>query len=530
MYKPALKTAAKRRRNLALGLGPGNMPAPHPEAPKERRRRRDLRSFGALAIGGNRTPGQGLGLRACAPSALFPVSIITILLSLPGAFAQEKITYDDHVRPLFRQHCLNCHNPDKAKGDLDLSTYGAMMAGSSSGEIVEAGNPNASSLYLVMAHLEEPEMPPKKAKLPDASVEVVKAWIAGGLLESSGSKAKKAKASSVSLDVTFDGNKGPENPAMPENLPTVDVPEMLRAPPVVSLAASPWAPLLAVGSHECILLFHTETLEPLGVLNFPERTPFVLRFSPSGDLLLAGGGRGAHAGRVVLFDVKNGTRVAEVGDELDVVLAADISPDQKQVALGGPSKILRIYRTDTGELEHSIKKHTDWVTSIAFGPDGSMLATGDRNGGLFVWEPELASMLFTLGNHTKHVSSLAWRPDGQLLVSASEDGNVILWGMEDGYPVRTQPIMKGTDLGGVVDLGYHRSGMFATAARNGKAQVWKVNSGKALRTLASGDDLTRVALSYDSKRAFVGDYEGQIRVVDTKSGKAVGELSAKPTR
>ena len=38
------------------------------------------------------------------------------LLSAPLR-AAEKITYDDHIFPIFESSCLNCHNPDKKKGD-----------------------------------------------------------------------------------------------------------------------------------------------------------------------------------------------------------------------------------------------------------------------------------------------------------------------------------------------------------------------------------------------------------------------------
>src|SRR3954454_4923445 len=41
------------------------------------------------------------------------------------AFAQEKVNYQNNVLPIFRNICLNCHNPDKKKGGLDLSTFQA---------------------------------------------------------------------------------------------------------------------------------------------------------------------------------------------------------------------------------------------------------------------------------------------------------------------------------------------------------------------------------------------------------------------
>lgn len=59
--------------------------------------------------------------------------LATAALGLPLVAAAQRVTYDEHVLPLFKNQCLKCHNPDKAKADLNLSTYGATMKGGSSG-------------------------------------------------------------------------------------------------------------------------------------------------------------------------------------------------------------------------------------------------------------------------------------------------------------------------------------------------------------------------------------------------------------
>ena len=147
------------------------------------------------------------------------------------------------------------------------------------------------------------------------------------------------------------------------------------------------------------------TLELVGVFPFPEGQPNVVRFSRDGRLLLAGGGRPAASGKVVVWDITTGERVFEVGNELDVVLAADISADHKRIALGGPQRIVRVYSTETGELQYEIAKHTEWVLAVEFSPDGVLLATADRNGGLQVWEAETGHEYLTLNGHTAAVTS-----------------------------------------------------------------------------------------------------------------------------
>ncbi|SVB36560.1 uncharacterized protein METZ01_LOCUS189414, partial [marine metagenome] len=59
----------------------------------------------------------------------------------------EKPNFQDDVFPLFEQSCNSCHNPDKAKGGLDLSSMPALLAGGSSGDVVTPGEGDNSYLY-----------------------------------------------------------------------------------------------------------------------------------------------------------------------------------------------------------------------------------------------------------------------------------------------------------------------------------------------------------------------------------------------
>src|SRR4051794_32963986 len=323
------------------------------------------------------------------PLSMHTRTLLLALLLAPGlAHAQAPkgaVTYKDHVLPVLRKHCLNCHNADKATSDLNVSTYQTLMAGGASGEAVKPGSPDQSLLFRVAAHQAEPNMPPK-GKIPDADLAVIKKWIEGGAPETAVGAAKVA-ARKVDIDPVTVTLAKPAGPApMPGKLPAVALARTERAHPVTAMASSPWAPLLAVAGHERVLLYNTDTLKPVGTLPFPERIPHVLKFSRNGKWLLAAGGRGAAAGRVVIWDVTSGKRVTEIGEESDVVLAADVSPDHKLVALGGPGKLIKVYDTATGQLRYMVKKHTDWVTAMEFSPDGNLLATGDRNGGAYVWE------------------------------------------------------------------------------------------------------------------------------------------------
>ena len=334
---------------------------------------------------------------------------IAFTILLTAAASPAAPTWNDDIVPIFKDHCTGCHNPDKLKADLDLTTYAAAMKGGSSGAAIKAGAPDTSLLYRVTMHLEEPEMPPKKPKLAQAQLNIIKEWIAGGALESKGGTAAKSRDAALQMVVPSAAATPDGPPPMPENLPAVaDAAVISKPTPVIALAASPRAPLAAVGSHGQVLLYNTETKALLGALPFPERQPNVLRFSRDGALLLAAGGRGAHSGGAAVFDIKTGKRVAEAGKEAsDSILAADLSPDRALIATGGPDKLVRVYSSKDGKLQRTIKKHTDWVTALAFSPDGEKLATADRNGGLHLWDPKTGTILYTLAEHQARITSLA---------------------------------------------------------------------------------------------------------------------------
>ena len=653
-----------------------------------------------------------------------PVRIAPALLLFTTSVIAEPPNYEDHIKPLFRAHCLKCHNADEASADLDLSSISSVLKGGSSGSVVKAGRPESSQLYRAMAHLDGAEaMPPESPKLSDEKLALVQEWIRGGLIAGKGGKSQLRGVTTMLAPVSASG------PApMPESLPALDSSETVRPPIPQAVAVSPGAPLFAVSGHEQVLLFagqgkptgavkpvayealerdwswdrddgdvigkvgkagsfraetglvriepvvdlsrfaeltvamwirpqdnasnatmfgaeagfriflerqkdywrpriflrnqdngisyfgrvgalpldqwshlaavwtgakwiwyidgqaiaeqqcpetlkriqqrpdaiqvvggmlsrtnkkldgfhgdldelriyrkaltpdeirqvmleasQTKSYAKLGALPFPEGTIHDIKFSRNGSLLIVAGGRGAYSGRAVLFDVKTGQRVAEVGDEVDSVLAADVSTDHQFVALGGPAKIVKVFNTKTGELIHRIKKHTDWITAVAFSPDGTMFATGDRSGGVHVWESEKGAIVFTLDEHKVRITDLRWRADGSIVASASEDGNLILWSMKDGFPLRnivahaSKESPRYSRRTGVLSLDFANDGRLFTSGRDGMARLWSAEGEQQLEfPIESGLPLS-AALLEGTTAAVVGSFDGSLHIFD----------------
>jgi hypothetical protein len=438
--------------------------------------------------------------------------------------AADKVTYDDHVLPLFQQSCLNCHNPDKAKGGLDLSTFSGAMKGGSGGKIAEPGDTGSKLISVVMQNA-EPKMPPEGEKLGGAQIEILKAWIEGGLLENKSSSARKPSKPKFDTSIASAADQKPDGPPpMPQDVlldPSVLAP---RASSVNAMASSPWAPLLAVTGQKQVLLFDTNTLELTGVLPFPEGDPVSLAFTPNARYLIVGGGVPGKTGVTVTFDVVTGERMLVAAKEFDSVLAADLKPDLSVVATGSPSRLIKIWKAEDGSQMRSIKKHTDWVTALDFSPDGILLATGDRNGGVWVWETDSGSEFHTLRAHQAGITATVFRADSNLLATASEDGTVRFWEMNGGSEVKKIDAHPG----GVLAFGWARDGSFITSGRDRVVKLWKADF-NLLRDYKDQADLpVAVAIDHEGKRAFAADYRGQISVWDIASGNAAGNFDANP--
>ncbi len=109
------------------------------------------------------------------------VSIITCLtLAASGTAAAVDFVRD--VRPIFEQHCYECHGDKKQKGGLRLDVKtAALKGGDSKGPDIVPGKAKQSPLlHLVTTEDEDEVMPPKGARLNASQVAMLTRWIDEG--------------------------------------------------------------------------------------------------------------------------------------------------------------------------------------------------------------------------------------------------------------------------------------------------------------------------------------------------------------
>ncbi len=113
-----------------------------------------------------------------------PGLLLCALASVATLGAQENLPAGHGaggVLTLLETHCVSCHGGEKTKAGLDLVTREALLRGGESGAAIVSGRPQASLLYKMVAHLEEPGMPHKEDKLDDSAIRQISDWISAGV-------------------------------------------------------------------------------------------------------------------------------------------------------------------------------------------------------------------------------------------------------------------------------------------------------------------------------------------------------------
>lgn len=95
---------------------------------------------------------------------------------LPTLEARAELGWQDGPATIFEEACGACHNSATALGNLDLSSYEGALAGSSSGSVIEPGDPDASRLVVLLEGGEHP------GQVSGDELERIREWIEGGAL------------------------------------------------------------------------------------------------------------------------------------------------------------------------------------------------------------------------------------------------------------------------------------------------------------------------------------------------------------
>jgi WD40 repeat protein len=202
------------------------------------------------------------------------------------------------------------------------------------------------------------------------------------------------------------------------------------------------------------------------------------------------------------------------------------SPDSIRIASGSFDKTVQVWDAANGGHRFVYHRHTDEVWAVAWSPDGRRIASGSADGTVRVWEATTGRNIFTYRGHIGNghvVTAVAWSPDGRRIASGSNDGTVQVWDAVNGGH---SFVYRGHTYYVVSTVAWSPDGRrIASGDVNGDVQVWDAaNGGHVYKYLghlnASGRsaEVWAVAWSPDGRRIASGSADRTVQVWDAFNG------------
>lgn len=439
-----------------------------------------------------------------------------VFFGAPGG-AQEKkgdekpVSYAKDIVPILKASCAGCHNPQKKKGKLDMTTHAGLMKGGAEGPAIVSGKPEKSHL-VEMVSGKEPEMPEKGDPLKPEQVALISRWIKEGAKD--------------------DTPKAGEGSAAPKGAP-----ETYPALPVVSrLAFSPDGKVLVVPGYHEILLHKADGSGLLARLQGESSRIDALDFTADGKWLAACGGAPAQFGEVQVWDVAAQKLVHSYKLTHDQLFGISFSPDGTKVAFACSDKSVRILAVADGKELLSFTNHTDWVYGTTFTMDGKKLLTGSKDRAMKLVDAANGQFIDDVNKLLEPVLCLARHPKQDTVVYGGGLGTPRVYRIKDNQG-RTAA-NNDTNLvreferqpGPVRSVAFSPDGnLIAVGSSNPEVRLYNVQNGQRTASLKGhGGAVFALAFHPDGKTIATGGFDGQVRIFEVATGKLVASFAPVP--
>lgn len=423
---------------------------------------------------------------------------------------ERLVTYDDDVRSIFEDNCTSCHERGDPSGGLDLTTHVAALEGGGSGRTIRPGDPEGSRLFQLVSHREKPTMPPDEPRIDAPLIETIRVWIEQGAPKDRAQAERMAKERRAARAASASNAAKPVREVLdcePPAAALAPIRTAARGAPVRSLAIAPRARFLAVAGPSQVQLLGLDDLAPRGALELDFPQVERVRISADGSALVAAGGQPGRSGSAVVFDLATGAVRGRFGQQRDTILAADLSPDGKLVAVGGTQKRTVVYRVEDASLVYELRMD-DWTSAIAFSPDGRLCAVADRKGNVLVVEAATGREEHTLSPVNGGVDALAFAPDSKRLAVGGGDRAVRIVRMSDGQ----QAAALTAHVDRVTALAFSAFGTLTSADATGLVLQWRDGGRKRTELGRLGEWVYDLAASGD-ERVIAVDWAGRIQAL-----------------
>lgn len=362
--------------------------------------------------------------------------------SQPVRSAPETADTAEAMR-LLKTNCFSCHNADKKKGGLVMTSRDSLLKGGENGAVLDLQAPEKSVLLESLAAGADPHMPPKK-QLSAAQIEVFHRWARAGAAWDAAALVNQPSAPRtvvpgalpgayrpvLALAISPDSTRlasgcGPEVVVYDVSGTHLAVAARASAhpDPVQSIAWSPDGQHFATGAFRRVVIWNAETLAPERQITegLTDRIT-ALRYLPGGGQLVIADGRAAEDGTVRLIDPGTGAITTSWRAHGDTIFDLAVSADGKLLATAGGDKLVKLWDLPTHREIAKLEGHVAQVLSLAFNADATQLVSGGADQQLKVWDVKTRERITTLGAPTSAVNAAIWSPAGPTVIAVTNAG------------------------------------------------------------------------------------------------------------
>jgi WD40 repeat protein len=204
----------------------------------------------------------------------------------------------------------------------------------------------------------------------------------------------------------------------------------------VRVAFSPNGKYLAIATGEELKVYDSSYKKVVYDLAAHKRPVHCLAYSNGGGLLASGDGHSLDnqlSGAIRIWDLKSGKQLRVMEWKDSDVSSVCFAKDNDRIVAGG-AKGLRIWRTDSGDLEQDIAI-LGGALAVAISPDGRLLAHGGFDEVVSLRDTKTWDVKLVLKRHPSEIRSLSFSNSGEMVASGGV-GEVKLWTVGSGDLLR----------------------------------------------------------------------------------------------
>lgn len=262
------------------------------------------------------------------------------------------------------------------------------------------------------------------------------------------------------------------------------------------------------GSDEySIKLYDLESHREVSSFQVPAGQNFdVVVFSPDRTRVAVD----APDGRITVWDVRSGNRVAECRGHSQAITNLTFSPDGLRLISAGLDGEIKTWDPGTGHQQGSLSAIAGNITCVAVAPDSKSLATTDGSEMVRVFDAKTMDELVRLQSANRELVRCSFFPDGNRLLTSAKDGLLQVWDIRSrrivaemvAHSAQAQAIAFSPDGASV-----------ATASNDRTVRVWDTESARLMRTIRGhGAAVKSVMWSANGKMLLTGSLDGSVKL------------------